>query len=163
MVQEKDTGVQMKYLIFKINDESYGVPISQVREIIQSVKITPVHESNFFLKGVINLRGKIIPIIDMRLKFGLKERSYDDRTLFIIVEITQEEQNILVGMAVDAVKDVESILEKNLEKNPEIGLKLKSQYLYGITQIKNKMVMILNIDQVLRSDDLINISQITAR
>ncbi len=163
MVQEKDTGVQMKYLIFKINNESYGVPISQVREIIQSIKITPVHESNLFLKGVINLRGKIIPIIDMRLKFGLKERLYDDRTLFIIVEIIQEEQNILVGMAVDSVHDVESILEKNLEKTPEIGLKLKSQYLYGITQIKNKMVMILNIDQVLSSDDFINISQITAR
>ncbi|MGA2141262.1 MAG: chemotaxis protein CheW [Brevinematales bacterium] len=149
-----------KYLLFDITNESYGVPIAKVREVIRFVDITPLNDASSFLKGVINLRGKIIPIIDMRLKFGLKETGYNDRTIFIIVEIPGARDVINIGMAVDSVKDVIDIPEDKLEKAPDIGLKLKSHYLYGIAQMDGKMIMILNIDRILSTEEVIDITSI---
>ena len=149
-----------KYLIFTINHEDYGVPISKVREVIRYAAITPLHEASKFLKGVINLRGKIIPIIDMRAKFGIQEKEYNDRTIFIIVDINGSKDIINIGIAVDAVHDVLNLDEKNLEKAPDIGLKLKSQYLYGIATVNEKMLMILNMDRILTSDEVVNIDSL---
>lgn len=149
-----------KYLLFDITNESYGVPITKVREVIRFVDITPLNDASSFLKGVINLRGKIIPIIDMRLKFGLEETGYNDRTIFIIVEIPGARDVINIGMAVDSVKDVIDIPEDKLEKAPDIGLKLKSHYLYGIAQMDGKMIMILNIDRILSTEEVIDITSI---
>ncbi len=155
--------ISNKYLIFSINKEDYGVPISKVREVIRFVEITPIHEVSRFLKGVINLRGKIIPIIDMRAKFGIQEMEYSDRTLFVIVDIMGAKDIINIGMAVDAVYDVADIKDEAMEKTPDIGLKLKSQYLYGIANILGKMLMILNIDKILASDEIIDLSSIEDR
>jgi purine-binding chemotaxis protein CheW len=151
-----------KYLTFTLNEEFYGISISKVREVIRYAKITPIHESNRFLKGVINLRGRIIPVIDMRLKFGMEPKPYTDRTVFIIVEVLGDYQTFLLGIAVDAVSDVVDISDEDLEKTPQIGLKLKSYYLYGIAQIGDHMIMILNIDKILSSDEIIDMSQIEA-
>ena len=148
-----------KYLIFNINEENYGIPITKVREVIRFVKITSIHEVSEFLRGVINLRGRIIPIIDMRLKMGMSEKEYNDRTIFIITEVLGEHESFLIGMAVDSVSDVVDISDENLEKTPDIGLKLKSQYLYGIAQVNDKMIMILNIDKILTSDEIVELDQ----
>ena len=152
-----------KYLIFTINTESYGVPISKVREVIRYVAITPLHEASQFLKGVINLRGRIIPIIDMRAKFGIQEKDYTDRTIFIIVDIAGAKDMVNIGIAVDSVHDVVDLKEDDLEKTPEIGLKLKSQYLYGIAKLHDKMLMILNMDKILTSDEVVDIAGIDAK
>ncbi|OHD07426.1 MAG: chemotaxis protein CheW [Spirochaetes bacterium GWB1_36_13] len=145
----------VKYLIFSLNKEYYGIPISKVREVIRFVNITPVHETLKFIKGVINLRGKIIPIIDMRLKFGLQENQYNDRTIFIIVDIHGVKSVFNMGITVESVHDVTDINEETMEKAPEIGLKLKSQYLSGIAKIKDKMIMLLNMDRILTTEDVI--------
>ena len=146
-----------KFLNFFLGSESFAVSIKRVREIIMFEKITPVREALKYLKGVINLRGKIIPIIDLRIKFGMDEIEYNDRTVFIIVDIYGENGIYNIGMAVDSVSDVTDVDLNDVEKTPEIGLKLKSQYLEGIAKIQNKMAMILNIDKILSSDDIIKI------
>jgi purine-binding chemotaxis protein CheW len=148
-----------KYLIFTINNEDYGIPISKVREVIRYVSITPIHEASMFLKGVINLRGKIIPIIDMRAKFGINFKDYNDRTIFIIVDVSGAKDIINIGIAVDSVHDVIDMKEGDLEKTPDIGLKLKSQYLYGIAKVNDEMLMILNMDKILTSEEVVEVNQ----
>ncbi|OHD60015.1 MAG: chemotaxis protein CheW [Spirochaetes bacterium GWF1_49_6] len=152
-----------KYLVFNINDEDYGVPISKIREVIRFVKITPIHEASDFLKGVINLRGKIIPIIDMRAKFGMPEQDYSDRTVFIIVDIMGAKEVFNLGMSVDAVQDVVSIKEEDVEKTPDIGLRLKSQYLDGIAKVGEHMIMMLNMDKILGSDEVVEIREFSEK
>ena len=151
-------GNKIKFLIFNINQEDYAIPISKVREVIRYVSITPIHEASRFLKGVINLRGKIIPIIDMRAKFGMAEKEYTDRTVFIIVDVNGAKEVFNLGISVDSVQDVIDIDEENLEKTPDIGLKLKSQYLEGIAKVGDRMIMSLNMDRILTSDEIVDIN-----
>lgn len=148
-----------KFLIFTVENENYAIPIFKVQEVIRYTPITPLHETSNFLKGVINLRGKIIPIIDMRLKFGLKEVSYNDRTVFIIVEVVGANDIYHIGLAVDSVKDVVEIEKNKIEKTPEVGFKFKSKYLAGIIQLGGEMVMILNMDTILTTDEVVEIGE----
>lgn len=148
-----------KYLIFSVEKESYGIPITKVQEVIRYMPITRLHEASRFLKGVVNLRGKIIPIIDMRLKFGLAEKPYTDRTVFIIVEILGVRDVNHVGLAVDGVKDVVDIPDSAVNRTPEIGFKFKSKYLYGIVQLQDSMVMILNLDSILSTEEVVEIGE----
>lgn len=149
--------IRNKYLIFCIEKEYYAIPITKVQEVIRFVPITPLHEVSSFLKGVINLRGRIIPVVDMRLKFGLPEKEYSDRTVFIIVEILGTKDVYSVGLAVDSVQDVIEIDAEKIEKTPEVGFKFKSKYLYGIVQVGENMVMILNLDGILTTEEIVEI------
>ncbi len=148
-----------KFLIFTVQNESYAIPISKVQEVIRYTPITALHETSSFLKGVINLRGKIIPVIDMRLKFGLPEIAYNDRTVFIIVEVVGANDLYNIGLAVDAVKDVVEIEQSKIEKAPEVGFKFKNRYLYGIIQLGSEMVMILNMDTILTTEEVVEIGE----
>jgi len=148
-----------KYLIFTIEKESYGIPISKVQEVIRYMPITRLHEASRFLKGVVNLRGKIIPIVDMRLKFGLPEKPYNDRTVFIIVEILGLRDVNHIGLAVDGVKDVVDIPDTAVNRTPEIGFRFKSKYLYGIVQLQDTMVLILNLDSILTTEEVVELGQ----
>lgn len=152
--------INNKFLIFTINNEDYGVPISKIRQVIRYVKITPIHEASDFLKGVINLRGKIIPIIDMRAKFGIREKEYTDRTVFIIVDVLGTKEIYNIGISVDAVQDVVDVPQENMEKTPDIGLKLKSHYLEGIAKVGERMVMILNMDKILTSEEVVGVGKL---
>jgi len=156
-------GNSTKHLVFNINDEDYGIPISKIREVIRFVKITPIHEASDFLKGVINLRGKIIPIIDMRAKFGMQEQAYSDRTVFIIVDVLGAKEVYNLGISVDAVQDVVDIKEEDVEKTPDIGLRLKSQYLEGIAKVGEHMIMMLNMDRILSSDEVVEMREFSDR
>ena len=147
-----------KYTIFTLENEYYGIPISKVQEVIRYTPITPLHDVSPFLKGVINLRGKIIPVIDMRLKFGMEEKPYNDRTIFIIVEVLSLDMVYHVGLIVDSVKDVVEIDENKIERTTEIGFKFKSKYLQGIIQIGDNMVMLLNLDNILTTEEVVEIS-----
>lgn len=149
-----------KYLTFSIAEELYGIPITKVREVIRHEKITTVRDASSYLKGVINLRGKIIPIIDMRAKFGIEERSYDDRTVFVIVDVAGQKEIFNFGIAVDSVHDVSNILDQDIESAPDVGLKLKTNYLLGIAKSERGMLMILNIDRVLTTDEIVDIGLI---
>ncbi len=150
---------RVKYLIFAIAEEYYAIPISKVQEVIQFLPITSLHNTNEYLKGVINLRGKIIPIIDMRLKFGLEQIPYNERTIFIITEIVGISQSNSVGLAVDRVMEVIEIEDSQLSKTPDIGFKSKNKYLQGIFQKEDKMIMVLNIDNILAASEVIEINE----
>jgi purine-binding chemotaxis protein CheW len=149
-----------KYLTFSIADELYGIPIAKVREVIRHEAITTVHDASAHMKGVINLRGRIIPVIDMRAKFGIAEREYDDRTVFVIVDVGTGKESFNFGMAVDTVHDVDNISDQDVESAPDVGLKLKGGYLQGIAKSARGMLMVLDIDRVLTSDEIVDMSMI---
>lgn len=148
-----------RYLIFCLENEYYAIPISKVQEVIRYIPITKLHEASEFLKGVINLRGKIIPIIDMRLKFGMNEKEYNDRTVFVVVEIIGTKDSYHMGLAVDSVSDVVEIEESKIEKTPEVGFKFKTRYLQGITQLNDQMIMLLNLDNILSTEEVVEIKE----
>lgn len=146
-----------KYLVFGISDERYGIPVTKVREVIRHERITPVHEATAFLKGVINLRGKIIPIIDMRAKFGLPELEYTDRTVFIIVDVQGTKDVFQFGIAVDAVHEVVDLDEDDYEALPDMGFRLRSAYLLSIAKVGDQMLMILNMDKILQTQEVVEL------
>lgn len=149
--------IKNKYLIFGLDKDIFGIPLSVVSEVISYQPITPIYEASNYLKGVINLRGKIIPIIDLRLKFHLTEKEYTERTIFIIVNIEYQNQQSLLGLVVDLVKDVITIEDKDLQQPNEVGFKFKSKYLYGLTQYQEQIVMILDINKILTTEEVIEI------
>ena len=149
--------VENKYLVFNLESEDYGIALSNIREVMRFVNITPLHESNRFLKGVINLRGKIIPIVDMRTKFGIQEKPYDDRTIFIIVEFVSANRNITIGLAVDRVFDVIDLKLEDIDNAATFGLRLKSNYLSGMARFNDRILMLLNIDSIIGVDDVVRL------
>jgi purine-binding chemotaxis protein CheW len=151
-----------KYLVFGIAEERYGIPVSKVREVIRHEVITPVHDASDFLKGVINLRGRIVPIIDMRAKFGLPEREYTDRTVFIIVDVQGTKGTFLFGIAVDAVQEVISLADEARESLPDMGFRMRSGYLLSIARLGEDMLMILDMDKILQTREVVTLENATA-
>ncbi len=138
-----------KYLTFTLDEEEYGIGILKVKEIIGMMEITSVPRTPQFIKGVINLRGKVIPIIDLRLKFGMGEIPYTDRTCIIVVEIDSEKGTILIGIVVDAVSEVLNIQEGDIEETPAFGTQLNTDYILGMAKTEGGVKILLNIDKVL--------------
>ncbi|MGZ8459708.1 MAG: chemotaxis protein CheW [Candidatus Deferrimicrobiaceae bacterium] len=138
-----------KYLTFDLDDEIYGVNILKVKEIIGIMDITPVPQAPPHVKGVLNLRGKIIPVMDLRLKFGFKERAYDERTCVIVVELANAAGMLLIGIIVDSVSEVTNITEGEIESTPDLGGQQNTEYIEGMAKMKGKVVILLNIAHVL--------------
>ena len=136
-----------KYLTFSLGQEEYGVEILKVREIIGVMDITPVPQTPKYVKGVINLRGKVIPVVDLRLKFKMEERSYDERTCIIVVEIKTKGSTILMGVVVDSVSEVMPIPSDQIEPPPEMGGSIKSSYIMGMAKTKDDVKILLDIDR----------------
>ena len=120
-----------KYLTFALADEEYGISILKVKEIIGMMSITSVPQTPEFVKGVINLRGKVIPVVDLRLKFGMEATEYTERTCIIVVEIEGTSGAILMGIVVDAVSEVLNIKGENIENTPTFGTNLDIEYISG--------------------------------
>ncbi|MBU2513008.1 chemotaxis protein CheW [bacterium] len=140
-----------KYLSFRIGDETYGVSIEYVTEIIVIQKITEVPDTPPFVKGVINLRGKVIPVIDIRHRFGMKSRDYDERTCIIVVDYTET----AVGMIVDTVNEVVDIPESQVDQTPRTHSGTESTYIQGMGKIGKKVMIILNLEKVLFAEELL--------
>lgn len=138
-----------KYLTFVLCGEEYGIEILKVREIIGIMKITPVPQTPNHIKGVINLRGKVVPVIDLRLKFGFQEREYTKETCIIVIEV----KNILTGIIVDTVSEVLDVHSEELEPPPHLGNSVNTEILVGMAKIKNKVKILLDIDKVLGTDE----------
>jgi len=143
-----------KYLTFALGDEEYGVEILKVREIIGMLDITPVPHTPPFIKGVINLRGKVIPVIDLRLKFGFEPREYTERTCIIIVEVPGKTQNMLIGMVVDSVSEVLNVSTKDIEPPPDFGTNIDTKCILGMAKVKGKVKILLDIERVLTSEEI---------
>jgi len=143
-----------KYLTFTLEKEEYGIGILKVKEIIGMMVITSVPKTPDFVKGVINLRGKVIPVIELRSKFGMKSIPYSDRTCIIVVEIDSNEMTIQIGIVVDSVSEVLNIIEDEIEGTPAFGTRLNTGYILGMAKTKEGVKILLDIDQVLSTDEL---------
>jgi purine-binding chemotaxis protein CheW len=148
------TDKEGKYLTFTLAEEEYGIGILKIKEIIGMMPITSVPRTPEFVKGVINLRGKVIPVIDLRLRFGMEELEYTERTCIIVVEIESQTGTILIGIVVDAVSEVLNIKGEDMEDTPTFGAKLNTQYILGMAKMEGGVKILLDIDQVLNTDEL---------
>jgi purine-binding chemotaxis protein CheW len=124
-----------KYLTFSLAGEEYGIAILKVKEIIGMMPITPVPQAPSFVKGVVNLRGRVIPVTDFRRKFGMGEKEYTERTCIIVVEISGRESTILMGLVVDSVSEVLNIKGEDIENTPSFGSQIKTDYILGMAKL----------------------------
>lgn len=143
-----------KFLTFMIGHEEYGIPIHKVKEIIGMMEITRIPKVPEFIKGVINLRGKIIPIMDLRLKFDMEEKQYCERTCIVVADIQYEGMKKQMGIAVDAVSEVVNIQAVEIELPPEYGTHSTAEFLTGIGKVKGKVILLLDIEKVLDSEEI---------
>ena len=143
-----------KYLTFSLAKEEYGIGILKVREIIGMLAITPVPQTPGFVKGVINLRGQVIPVVDLRLKFGMEELEYTERTSIIVVEVRGQSGNIPIGIVVDSVSEVVNIKGEDIEDTPTFGTRLDTDYILGMAKTEGGVKILLDIDRVLSAEEL---------
>jgi purine-binding chemotaxis protein CheW len=139
-----------QFVTFSIGEETYGVEVLRVQEIIGMTQITHVPNAVSFMKGVINLRGAVVPVVDMRIKFGMSERGYDSFTVIIIVEV----KGRLVGMIVDTVSDVANIPIESIQDTPHFTAKIETDFIKGIGQLENRLVIILDVERIMTSDEI---------
>lgn len=142
-----------KYLTFSLGSEEYGIGILKIREIIGILPITAVPETPTYVKGVINLRGKVIPVVNLRLRFGMPEIEIGDRTC-IVVETAGEGGVMPVGIVVDAVSEVLNIRAEEIEDTPSFGVRLNTDYILGMAKMGKGVKLLLDIDRVLGANDL---------
>jgi purine-binding chemotaxis protein CheW len=143
-----------KYLVFQLGREEFGIRVLKVREIMGIQDITAVPQTPCYVKGVINLRGKVIPVVDLRLKFGLAEIEYTQRTCIIVVQLQGEANSMPMGIVVDGVDEVLNLAAADIEDTPEFGQGMATPYLLGMAKIKGKVKILLDIDQVLTTQEL---------
>lgn len=144
-----------KYLTFKLADEEYGVEILKVREIIGVMNITSVPRMPAYMKGVINLRGKVIPVMDLRLKFEFDEIEHTEETCIIVVDVGKE-----IGIIVDTVSEVLDISEEDIEPPPAMGGSVDTSFILGMGKVEDQVKILLDINRVLTTDELINITAV---
>jgi len=147
--------VDQKLLTFSLGDEGYGISILRVKEIIGMLDITQVPRTPDFIKGVINLRGKIIPIMDLRMKFGMDEKPYNERTCIIVIEVSINGNQRLLGVVVDTVAEVINITAEEIEPAPQYGSKTEHNLIAGMGKVKDRVIIILDIDEVVFCDEVI--------
>jgi len=143
-----------KYLTFHLGNEEFAIQVLRVREIMGIQEVTAVPQTPSYVKGVINLRGKVIPVVDLRLKFGLAELEYTPRTCIIVVQIESDAGKLMIGVIVDAVSEVLTLQSGDIEDTPDFGNGVATPYLLGMAKIKGKVKILLDIDMVLSSQDL---------
>ncbi len=148
-----------KFLTFQLGKEIYGIPIKKAKEIIGVMTITHIPRTQGYIKGVINLRGKIVPVVDLRAKFGMKTKDYDDRTCIIIIEVSLSDSIRSVGIAVDTVSEVINIVKSDIEQSPQVDVQIEEGFLAGLGKMKDKVIIILNIDRILNSKEIVFIKK----
>lgn len=151
MVEEKETS--QKFLAFYLNEKNYAFQILKVNEVIQLPEITPIPKTPEYVKGIINLRGQIIPIIDLRLALKMDKTEYDKQTCVIIVKMKVGNIEKMIGFIVDCVSEVFEIEAANIDVPPNFGERLNNDFLKGIGKVKDKIVMLLDIDKILTKRD----------
>ena len=142
-----------KYLTFALGSEEYGLEILKVREIIGIMDITKVPQTPDSVQGVINLRGKVIPVIDLRSKFGLERADYNDQTCIIVVDV-----GVLMGIIVDTVQEVHDIPTDNIEPPPRLGSSVDTSFILGMGKLGEEVKILLDIDEVLTSTELVQLA-----
>ncbi len=153
-MNDEETLAVSQYLTFKLAEEIFAVDVVQVREILDYIKITKVPQTPEFMCGVINLRGSVVPVVDMRIKFGMDRTEKTVNTCIVVVEVKLEGETTILGALVDSVQEVFELDSSEIEPAPKIGTKLKTDFIKGMGKHDEHFIIILNIDKVFSSDEL---------
>jgi len=146
------TSIAGKYLTLLLDHEAYGIAVLLVREIIRVQKITPVPQLPPHVKGVINLRGRVIPIMDLRLKFGLKAE-FSERTCIVVVQVTQASREVVqMGLIVDSVEEVVILNDEAIQPTPDFGVQVSTEFILGMAKVKGQVTTLLDISRVVVAD-----------
>jgi purine-binding chemotaxis protein CheW len=148
---EKDT---KQYLTFKLADETFAVNVAKVREILDLISITKVPQTPDFMRGVINLRGSVVPVVDMRLKFGMEETEKTVDTCIIVLEVTIDGETTIVGALADSVEEVVELEPGQIEPPPRIGMKLDTDFISGMGKLGEEFVIILDTDRIFTFEEV---------
>lgn len=161
-IKEREEMVQQQYLTFFLADEEYAINIQRVREIIEYTTVTRVPKVPEWIRGVINLRGNVVPIVDLTVRFGLEEGPVTKTTCIVIVEVEQDSERAVMGVVADAVNQVIDLAPKDIEEPPAFGTRVRLEYLFGMGKLGKKFALILNIDRVLSNAELLTVSILQA-
>lgn len=156
-VEEKQTDLSElagKYLTFNLGNEGYGLEILKVQEIIGMQEITKIPRTPDYVKGVINLRGKVIPIIDLRSKFGMPEQELTRKTCIIVVQVQRGESALIMGIVVDEVSEVLNISGDQIEAAPSLGTNVDTHFILGMAKTESAVKILLDIDKVLSAEEI---------
>ncbi|MBF0175655.1 MAG: chemotaxis protein CheW [Magnetococcales bacterium] len=148
-----------QYLTFMLDNEVFAVDIAKVREVLEYTNITKVPRTPEFMCGIINLRGSVVPVVDMRLKFGMDQSERTVNTCIIIVEIVQDDEITEIGALADSVKEVMELEHNKIEPPPKIGTKLRSDFLKGMGKHNDQFIMILDINRIFSTEELSAVQQ----
>ena len=149
-----------QFFTFMLEKEIFAIDISQIREVLEYTQITKVPQTPDMMKGVINLRGSVVPVIDMRLKFGMGEIEKTVDTCIVIIEILLDGDNTLIGALVDSVKEVMDLDSDHIEPAPKIGTQLNTDYIRGMGKHDEQFIIILDINRIFSSEDLEMVQQV---
>ena len=148
------TAEMNQYLTFKLDEEVFALAIGKVREVLDFTTVTKVPQTPEFMSGVINLRGSVVPVVDMRLKFGMGKTDKTVNTCIIIVEVEMEGESTILGALVDSVQEVLDLGPEQIEPPPRIGTRLNTEFIKGMGNLGDKFVIILDINKVFSADDI---------
>lgn len=143
------------YLTFKLGEEVFAAHVSKVLNILEMTKVTKVPKAPEYMKGVINLRGQVLPLVDTRLKFGMTETEYTTNTCILVIDIEIGNEQVQLGALVDSVQEVIEIDDSSIQPPPSIGSKYKSEFIDGVVQINDEFVMLLNMNYIFSVDEII--------
>lgn len=143
-----------QYLTFKLDDEVFAVDIAKVREVLDFTSVTKVPRTPEFMRGVINLRGSVVPVVDLRLKFGLSKTEKTVNTCIIITEVTVDNETTILGALADSVQEVIELESGQIEPAPKIGLRLKTEFIKGMGKQNERFLILLDIDKVFSTEDI---------
>ena len=153
-MEDTNTISSQQYVTFSLGDELFGVEVTRTREILSLTPVTKVPQTPDYLLGVINLRGQVVPVVDMRLKLGLPAGDETEDSCIIVVEIQVDGEPIIVGALADAVREVLDIRADQIEPPPRIGTRLKTEFITGMGKIDEQFMILLNIDRIFNNEEL---------
>ena len=158
-----DKAEVVQHLTFKLDEEVFAIDISKIREVLEYTTVTRVPQTPDFMCGVINLRGGVVPVVDLRLKFGMSEAEKTVNTCIVIVEVTLGEDSTVLGALVDSVQEVFELEADQIEPAPKIGTRLNTDFIQGMGKRDDQFIIILDIDRVFSADDLATVQDIDSR
>jgi purine-binding chemotaxis protein CheW len=144
-----------QYLTFKLDEELFAIDVAQVREILDVTAITKVPQTPEFMRGVINLRGSVVPVVDMRMKFGMSKTVNTVNTCIVVVEVLMDNEQAVFGALVDSVQEVFELEPDQIEASPKIGMRLRTDFIKGLGKRDNVFIIILDVDKIFSSAELI--------
>lgn len=154
MSNQEQTLKMISYLTFKLGEETFAANVSKVLNILEMTRITEVPQAPKYMKGVINLRGAVLPVIDTKVKFGMGNTEFTTNTCILVLEIEIDQESIQVGAIVDSVQEVLEIEDEQIQPPPSIGTKYRSEFIEGMVKVDEEFIMVLDMDKVFSADEL---------